>query len=200
VRKLGLTGGIASGKSSVAAMLCELGFTVLDADALGHQLMEPTQPAYDEILTEFGADLVSADGLIDRRKLGALVFSDPAKLARLNAILHPRIRKAMLDKFAVWQRAADRDVIFVEAALLVEAGFDKELDGLVVTWSQPEQQLQRLVARGLSETEALRRISAQLAPDEKLRHAKYKIDCSGTIESTRAQVQALAKTLRSESL
>jgi dephospho-CoA kinase len=197
VRKLGLTGGIASGKSSVAAILRELGFTVLDADALGHQLMEPAQAAYDEILTEFGAHLVTADELIDRRKLGAVVFSDPAKLARLNAILHPRIRKSMLDKFAAWQRAGDRDVVFVEAALLVEAGFDKELDGLVVTWSKPEQQIQRLVARGLTETEALRRISAQLAPDEKLRHAKYPIDCSGTIESTREQVLALAKNLRS---
>ena len=177
-------------------MLRELGFTVLDADALGHQLMEPSQAAYDEILTEFGSDLVTADDLIDRRKLGALVFSDPAKLARLNAILHPRIRKAMLDRFAAWEHAKNREVIFVEAALLVEAGFDKELDGLIVTWSRPEQQLQRLIARGLSETEALRRISAQLAPDEKLRHAQYKIDCTGTIEETRAQVVALAKNLR----
>ncbi len=199
MRKLGLTGGIASGKSSVAAMLHELGFTVLDADALGHQLMEPAQPAYDEILTEFGSDLVSEDGLIDRRKLGALVFADPAKLTRLNAILHPRIRKSMLDRFASWERANDRDIVFVEAALLVEAGFDKELDGLVVTWSKPEQQIQRLMARGWSEAEALRRISAQLEPEEKLRHASYPIDCSGSIESTREQVLALTKKLRAPS-
>jgi len=196
VLKLGLTGGIASGKSSVAAMLRELGFTVLDADALAHQLMEPGQPAYQEILAGFGADLAPSGGRIDRRKLGSIVFADPAKLTRLNAILHPRVREAMLRKFAEWQRTADRDVVFVEAALLVEAGFEQDLDGLVVTWSKPEQQVERLLARGLTQAQALSRIASQLAPTEKLRHAKYPIDCSGTLESTREQVQALAKNLR----
>ena len=177
-------------------MLRDLGFTVLDADALGHHLMEPGQPAYDEILTEFGADLASADGRIDRRKLARIVFADPTKLNRLNAILHPRIREAMLRKFAEWQRANGRDVVFVEAALLVEAGFDKELDGLVVTWSNPEQQLERLTARGLSEAEAKRRIAAQLAPEEKQRYATYQIDCSRSIEETRRQVAVLAEIFR----
>jgi dephospho-CoA kinase len=196
VQKLGLTGGIASGKSVVAAVLRELGFTVLDADALGHQLIEPGQPAYEEIVTEFGQDLAAADGRIDRRKLGAMVFADPDKLTRLNAILHPRIRESMLRKFAEWQSAGHREAVFVEAALLVEAGFEKELDGLVVTWSRPEQQIERLIARGLSEAEALRRMAAQLAPAEKVRRARYKIDCSGSMEVTREQVEALARTLR----
>ena len=196
VLKLGLTGGIASGKSSVAAMLRDLGFTVLDADALGHQLIEPGQPAYDEIIKEFGAAIAWERGRIDRRKLGAIVFTDPEKLARLNAIVHPRVREATLQKFAAWQRDGNRRVVFVEAALLVEAGFDKWLDGLVVAWCTPEQQLHRLRSRGLTETEARRRIDAQLDSAVKLNHAKYKIDCSTTLEETRRQVVALVETLR----
>jgi dephospho-CoA kinase len=114
----------------------------------------------------------------------------------LNAIVHPRVLSAILQKFAEWQRAGDRDIVFVEAALLVEAGFEKQLDGLVVTWSTPEQQLQRLVARGYSRTDTQRRIAAQLSPAEKLQHATYKIDCSLTLEDTRRQVAALIDTLR----
>jgi dephospho-CoA kinase len=194
--KLGLTGGIASGKSSVAAMLRELGFTVLDADALGHQLIEPGQPAYDEILAEFGGELASTGGRIDRRKLGDIVFADRARLDRLNAIVHPRIREAMLQKFAAWRRAGNRSVVFVEAALLVEAGFAQQLDGLVVTWCTPDQQLQRLLARGLTLADAQRRIASQLDAEAKLLHATYKIDCSHSIEETRQQVAALAEIWR----
>jgi dephospho-CoA kinase len=196
VLKLGLTGGIATGKSAVAAMLRELGFAVLDADAMGHQLMEPGESAYQEILEEFGASLAPDGGRINRNELARLVFRDRAKLEKLNAILHPRIKKAMLRKFGEWQRAGDREVIFVEAALLVEAGFDKELDGLVITNCRPEQQFARLTARGLTETEAKRRIAAQLEPQEKLRHATYLIDCSGSQQETSRQVAELAAELR----
>jgi dephospho-CoA kinase len=178
-------------------MLRELGFTVLDADALAHQLIEPGQPAYKEILAEFGPEIAPDGKRIDRSKLGAIVFADRTKLDHLNAIVHPRVHQSMVQKFAEWQRAGDRDVVFVEAALLVEAGFEKKLDGLVVTWCTPEQQLQRLLARGLSEAEAKRRIASQLAPSEKLLHAKYKIDCSLSLEDTRRQVAALVDTLRS---
>jgi len=177
-------------------MLRELGFTVLDADALGHQLIEPGQPAYKEILQEFGPQVAPDGGRIDRGKLAAIVFADPAKLARLNAIVHPRIREATLQKFAAWQRDANRDIVFVEAALLIEAGFDKWLDGLVVTWCTPEQQLQRLLTRGLTKTEAQRRIASQLDTKLKLSQAKYRIDCSAAVEDTRRQVTALVAHLR----
>jgi dephospho-CoA kinase len=193
--KLGLTGGIASGKSAVASMLRELDFPVLDADSISHRLMEPGQPAHDEILGEFGPDIASASGRIDRAKLAAVVFADPEKLARLNAILHPRVEQAMLLQFDAWQRSGFRDAVFVEAALLVEAGFTKYLDGLVVTFCTPAQQLERLLARGMSEVEARRRIAAQLPLDEKLRHATYTIDCSGSLDSTRTQVESLAANL-----
>jgi dephospho-CoA kinase len=196
--RLGLTGGIASGKSAVAAMLRELGFAVLDADALGHKLIEPGQAAYAEVIQEFGSSIADSSGRIDRSKLGAVVFADRAKLDRLNAIVHPRVAEVILSQFEVWRRAGVRDAVFVEAALLVESGIHKKLDGLVVVWCTPEQQLERLVARGLSEPEARRRISAQLPVEEKLRLATEKIDCSGSLEETRRQIETLAGKLRAQ--
>jgi dephospho-CoA kinase len=194
--KMGLTGGIASGKSAVAAMLREMGFPVLEADLVAHKLIEPGQPAHDEVLSEFGAELADSTGRIDREKLGAVVFSDPVKLARLNKIIHPRVEETMFRQFEHWQRSGVRDAGFVEAALLVEAGMAEKLDGLVVAFCSPEQQLERLRARGMSEVEARRRLAAQMPAEEKLRHATEKIDCSGTLEETRAQVRALAAKLR----
>jgi dephospho-CoA kinase len=194
--RLGLTGGIASGKSAVATMLREMGFAVLDADALAHKLIEPGQVAYAEVVREFGPSITDSSGRIDRSKLGAVVFADRAKLDRLNAIVHPRVAEVILSQFEVWRRAGVRDAVFVEAALLVESGIHKKLDGLVVVWCKPEQQVERLLARGLSETEARRRISAQLPVEEKLRLATEKIDCSGSLEQTRRQVAALAGKLR----
>ncbi|HKN22672.1 MAG TPA: dephospho-CoA kinase [Terracidiphilus sp.] len=194
--RYGLTGGIASGKSAVGALLREMGFPVLDADPIAHKLMEPGQPAHDEVLREFGADLAGADGRIDRSKLAAIVFADPDRLAKLNAILHPRVEQILLNQYEEWERSGVRDAGFVEAALLVESGFVSHLDGLIVAWCEPEQQLERLKARGMSEVDAKRRILAQLPLEEKLLRATYSIDCSGTMESTRAQVRALAAKLR----
>ncbi len=196
MRRLGLTGGIASGKSAVAAMLRDLGFPVLSADAVAHHLMEPGQEAYGEILRDFGSGVAPTNGVIDRPKLAAIVFADPAKLARLNAILHPRVEKAMLAQFEKWEQSGVSDAAFVEAALLVEAGFDKRLDGLVVAWCKPEQQIERLLARGMSELEARRRVGAQMPGEEKKKHATYSIDCSGTIAETLEQVRGLAAKLR----
>jgi dephospho-CoA kinase len=193
--RLGLTGGIASGKSAVAAMLREMGFSVLDADSLAHTLIEPGQPAYNEVLHEFGEAILEPSGRIGRVKLAALVFADRGKLARLNAIVHPRVEAAVLQQFEEWSRNGNRAAAFVEAALLVEAGYLGQLDGLLVAWCRPEQQLQRLLARGLSEQEARQRIAAQLPIAEKLRFATDKIDCSGTLEDTRQQVAALAAKL-----
>jgi dephospho-CoA kinase len=194
--RLGLTGGIASGKSAVAAMLREMGFAVLDADSLAHRLIEPGLPAYDEVLQEFGPGVVAPDGRVDRPKLSAIVFADRARLDRLNAIVHPRVAEVVFRQFEEWQRGGTRDAAFVEAALLIESGIHKKLDGLVVAWCAPEQQLERLLARGLSEAEARRRIAAQLPVEEKLRLATEKIDCSGSLEETRRQVEALATKLR----
>jgi dephospho-CoA kinase len=194
--KLGITGGIASGKSAVSAMLREMGFQVLDADSLAHKMMEHGEPAHDEILHDFGAQIADGIGRIDRAKLAAIVFADPAKLARLNAILHPLVEQAIFLKFAEWERGGARDAVFVEAALLVEAGYVPKLDGLLVAWCTPRQQLERLRARGMSEQEAHRRIAAQLPVEEKRKLATYEIDCSGSMEETRAQVRSFAAQLR----
>src|SRR5580698_1995880 len=188
MRKIGLTGGIASGKSTVAAMLRELGFDVIFADEISRRLLDPGQSAYEET--------VRPDGTLDRKKIAAIVFADRAQLARLNAIIHPRVEAQILKQFADWEREENRPVAFVEAALLVEAGYMKNLDGLVVTWCRPEQQVERLVARGMTEEEARARIGAQMPVEEKLKLADHKIDCSGTIEETRRQVGELAKTVR----
>jgi dephospho-CoA kinase len=197
MKRLGITGGIASGKSAVAGMLRGMGFRVIDADALGHTLMEPGTRAYGEIVAEFGAGVLGVDGRVDRGKLGSLVFADSKKLARLNAIVHPRVEEEMVRQFGEWEHDGVRDAAFVEAALLVEAGYQKNLDGLVVAWCRPEQQMERLMERGLSEAEARRRIAAQMPAEEKLAFATEKIDCSRSMEWTRRQVEELAGRLRS---
>jgi len=177
-------------------MLRELGFSVLDADSLAHKLIEPGQPAYEEVLREFGSAITDGQRRVDRTKLAALVFADRARLDRLNAIVHPRVAEVVFRQFEQWTRQGTRDAAFVEAALLIESGIHKNLDGLVVAWCRPEQQLERLAARGLSEAEARRRIGAQMPVEEKLRLATEKIDCSGSLEQTRRQVEALAAKLR----
>jgi dephospho-CoA kinase len=196
MKRLGITGGIASGKSAVAGMLREMGFRVIDADALGHSVMEPGTRAFEEIKRDFGEGIIGADGRIDRGKLGAIVFADAGKLKRLNAIVHPRVEEEMVRQFAEWEKSGVADAAFVEAALLVEAGYQKNLDGLVVAWCRPEQQMVRLLVRGLSEVEARRRIAVQMTVEEKLKYATEKIDCSGTLEETRRQVGELAERLR----
>lgn len=195
--RLGITGGIASGKSVVAQMLRDLGFPVLDADSLGHELMEPGTAAFAEIVKEFGSAILDGSRRIDRKKLGAAVFADAGKLTKLNAILHPRVEQEMARRFAEWENSGTTEAAFVEAALLVEAGYQKRLDGLVVAWCKPEQQIERLRARGMSEQQARQRISAQMPVDEKLKYATEKIDCSGTLDETRRQVEAFARKLRS---
>jgi dephospho-CoA kinase len=179
-------------------MLRELGFQVLDADGLAHTLIEPGQPAYQEVLRQFGTHVLQADGRIDRGKLGAVVFADEEKLARLNAIVHPRVEEEMIRTFVKWERDGVRDAAFVEAALLVEAGYHEKLDGLIVTWCKPEQQMERLLARGMSGEEARQRIAAQMPMKEKLAYATEKIDCSGSMEETRRQVDELAARLKRE--
>ncbi len=197
---VGLTGGIGCGKSTVAAMMREMGCIVIEADLLAHKLIEPGQPAYDEVLREFGPGVRSAGGRIDRRKLAAIVFADPAKLKLLNAIVHPRVIEAVDRQLAELGRTQPQAVAVVEAALLIESSYHERLDRLVVVWCEPEQQIERLVnrstGRGLTREEALRRINAQMQMDQKRRIADDEIDCSGPLEITRAQVENLVARLK----
>jgi dephospho-CoA kinase len=194
--RYGLTGGIASGKSTVAAMLRELGFPVIEADQVAHQVMEPGQPAYHEVVAVFGDAILDSDKRINRRSLAAIAFHDHEKLTHLNGIIHPRVEEEMLRMFAALAKSGKHAAAFVEAALIFEAGLHKKLDGVVVAWCLPQQQLARLMKRGLSEVEAGKRIAAQMPVAAKMALAVAKIDCSGTLDETRRQVEAFAERLR----
>ncbi|MFY9689792.1 MAG: dephospho-CoA kinase [Candidatus Acidiferrales bacterium] len=196
--RVGLTGGIASGKSTVDRMLRDRDYMVLDADAIAHELLEPLQAAHDAVVREFGREILRADATIDRGKLGAIVFADPAKRERLNAILHPRIREISDDWFARLDRPGGPAIAFEDAALILEAGLRKYFDRVVVCWCRPEQQIERLKERGLSLEQAHRRIAAQMSMDEKRRLADDVIDCSGSLEETERQVEALLAKLEQE--
>ena len=194
--RVGLTGGIACGKSTVAARMRELGCHVLDADKLAHQLIEPGQPAYEQVVREFGTEILFSDKRVDRARLAAIVFADRAKLAKLNAIVHPCVIAEQERELAALESDEPGAVAVVEAALLIEAGYHKRLDRLVVVWCRPEQQLERLLARGLTRTEADQRIAAQLPLDRKRVLADDLIDCSGTLDHTRLQVEELVGRLK----
>ncbi|MFZ3216515.1 MAG: dephospho-CoA kinase [Candidatus Acidiferrales bacterium] len=193
--RVGLTGGIASGKSTVASMLRDFDCPVLDADSLGHELLEQGQDAYHEVVREFGKEVLDAYGNVDRRALGQIVFADAQKRARLNQILHPRILDVVRKWFAALDCPDGPELAVVEAALIIEAGYHKELDQVIVCWCRPEQQLQRLQERGLSLEQAQLRIAAQMPMEEKRRCANETIDCSGSLEETERQVAAVVKQL-----
>ena len=202
--RVGLTGGIATGKTTVAAILRNLGCHMLDADKIAHHLIEPGAAAYGDVVREFGRGILTADGRVDRKKLGAIVFADPARLARLNAIVHPRVLETQDRELEALERGDSYAIAVVEAALLIEAGYAPKLDCLVVTWCTPEQQLERLTrqdadgvaGRGLTLEQARQRIAAQMAIEEKRRMADEVIDCSGSLEHTREQVIALVDKLK----
>ena len=192
--RVGLTGGIASGKSTVASMLRDSDCQVLELDAIGHEMLESGQSAHDEIVAEFGNEILDAAGNVDRSKLGRIVFADPARRERLNQILHPRILDVARLWFAALARPSGPELAFTEAALIVESGFYKDLDRVVVCWCTPKQQIERLQERGLSPEQAQQRVAAQMPMDEKRRYADMVIDCSGTLAATETQVgKALEK-------
>ena len=194
--KVGLTGGIASGKSTVASMLRDFDCPLLEADTLGHELLEQGQPAYNEVVAEFGNAVLDSYGKVDRSKLGAIVFADAAQRAKLNQILHPRIQEVVGKWFAALDRPGGPDMAFEDAALILEAGAKKNFDRVVVCWCSPEQQLERLQQRGLSVEDARLRIAAQMPIDEKRKLADEVIDCSGTMEETQRQVKLVLEKLK----
>ena len=193
--RVGLTGGIASGKSTVAAMLRELDCPVLDADTLGHELLEQGQDAFKEVVREYGQEVLDTYGNVDRSKLGQIIFADAQKRARLNQILHPRILDVVRRWFAALALAGGPELAVVEAALIIEAGYNKELDQVIVCWCPAQQQLQRLLERGLTAEQAKLRIAAQMPMEEKRRLGDETIDCSGSLAETERQVIEVLKRL-----
>jgi dephospho-CoA kinase len=193
--RIGLTGGISSGKSTVASMLRNHGCDVLEMDPIGHEFLEPGQAAFDEVVRDFGREILAPSGAIDRSKLGAMIFADPARRARLNAILHPRILDVVRKWFAALDRPGGPPFAVVEAALILEAGYHKELDRIILCWCRPEQQLARLEHRGFSTEQARARIAAQMPTDEKRKLADEIIDCSRSLGQTQREVDALVARL-----
>jgi dephospho-CoA kinase len=198
--RVGLTGGIGCGKSTVAAMMGELGCHILEADALGHQVIAPGGPAYEEVVREFGREILSPDGRIARPTLAAIVFARPDKLSRLNALVHPPLLAEIDGELARLESADPGGVAVIDAALLIEFNHFKKLDRLVIVWCTPEQQLARLTdpafGRCLPREQAQSRISAQIDLKQKRQLADDVIDSSGTIAETRRQVEALVADLK----
>jgi dephospho-CoA kinase len=183
---IGLTGNISTGKSTVAGMLAELGAEVIDADKVAHEVMRAGTPAHARIIETFGPEVLDCDGEIDRARLGARVFSDPAALARLEAIVHPATVEEIHRRIA----ATSADVTVVEAIKLIEVGMVTDCDSVWVTTCRPEQQIYRMMGgRGLSRAEAEQRVRAQPPQEEKIARADVIIDTSGTLSRTRSQVQ-----------
>ncbi len=191
---VGLTGGIASGKSTVARMLQERGCAIIEADLLAHEYLQPENPVSQEVLREFGAGILDASGKIDRAKLGEIVFGHAGKIERLNAVMHPHVLEEIARRLRELKRTGKTDVAVVVAALHIETGYYKTFDRLAVAWCRPEQQLERLIKRGLTPEQAERRIASQMPMEEKRRLADDQIDCSGTLQETTRQVdEALAR-------
>ena len=182
IRLFGLTGGVASGKSRVAARFRERGLFVIDADALAREVVAPGSEGLSAVVAAFGADVLASDGTLDRQRLGGIVFGDPAERARLNAILHPRIRDATMARAAELDAQGIRLACY-EAALLVENGLADAFRPLVVVAAPRELQRRRIQERdGLSESEADARIGAQLPLQDKIAVADYVIDNTGSLD------------------
>lgn len=194
-RVIGLTGGIASGKSTVAAMLRDEGAHIVDADVLARDVVAPGTPALAEIAERFGPGVLHGDGSLDRKQLGAMVFADPEARRALERITHPRIAAAGQEAIA-HLAARGVDPVIYEAALIVEKQLHAWMNGLIVVAVPPAVQLERLTARdGLDQDAARARLAAQLPLADKVAVADHVIDNSGTLEATRAQVQALWQRL-----
>jgi dephospho-CoA kinase len=193
---IGLTGGIASGKSTVAAMLRELGAPIVDADLLARQVVEPGTPALAEIVDRFGAELLDGEGRLDRKQLAARVFADPTARAVLNSITHPRIAIASRAGLAELG-AAGHEVAIYEAALLVENQVHRGLDGLIVVAVPEEVQVERVCRRDSIDAEAARaRLAAQLPLAAKVAVADWTIDNGGSREETRVQVERVWREIQ----
>ena len=196
---VGLTGGIASGKSLVARVFKDLGATVIDADRIVHELLEPDQDSWKEIVQYFGQDVQRPDKTIDRRKLGAIVFNDREKRSWLNACLHPRVFSVYTTQVAHLRMRTPDALLFFDAALLIESGYHKNVDRLIVVYAEQEQQVERLMARDkFTREEALMRIASQMPLGEKRSLADHVIDNSGDREETAQQARELFGKLKLE--
>jgi len=193
---VGLTGGIGTGKSTVSRMFRDLGCLIIDADLLAREVVEPGEPAYEKIVAEFGKQVLEADGQIDRKKLGALVFGDEAKRKRLEGFTHPEIRKRQADIRAELTADGFDGIVIFDAALLVETGGARNMDRLVVVVTDEATERKRLKLRDdIPEAEVAQKIRSQMPLAEKVKQAHYVVDNSGTREETERRVREVHQAL-----
>jgi dephospho-CoA kinase len=194
---VGLTGGLASGKSFVGRSLGDLGCLLIQADVLGRQVLEQGGETYEAVVATFGNQILDPDGKINRRRLARMVFSDSEQLAKLNALVHPPVKERERDLVAEFAREHPDGIAVTEAAILVETGSYKDYDRLIVAICGPEQQIERSMERdGVSREEVLNRLRRQMPLEEKVKHADFIIDTSGSKENTLQQVRTVYQSLR----
>jgi dephospho-CoA kinase len=193
---VGLTGGIATGKSMVVKLLADKGARIIDFDHLTRYVQEPGQPAWNELVSLFGREIIKDDQTINRRKLGEIVFQDPQKLARLNAIVHPLIFQEWRRRLAVLRESNCGGIVISDIPLLIETGEQKDFDLIILVYAPPWQQLERLrIRNGYNAEEARQRLSSQLPIDLKVPYADIIIDNSTSREKTSEQVDSLWEEL-----
>ena len=196
---VGLTGNIASGKSHASGVFAELGAHIIDADIIAHELFLPGTPTYAKVAKAFGPEVLAPDRTIDRRILGDIIFHDREKRLLLNSLVHPDVRAEVMRRAFELEKVEYDGILIIDAALLVESGFYKMLDRLIVVKCDPELQLARVMNRcGISAEEARTRIGTQLPVQEKIRMADFIIDTSGTYARTRDQIEGIYRELINE--
>jgi dephospho-CoA kinase len=189
---IGLTGGIGSGKSTAARLLAEMGAPVIDADKVGHEIYQPGTPAYAELTEAFGEGILAADRTIDRRKLGPMVFADPAALKRLNSIVHPKMFARMGEMVSAMRRGGEARPILIEAAILIEANWQPLFDEIWLVTASREHVIERVERdRGLKPEQIEARLRAQLSDDERRKYASREILNDGTLDDLRAEMTRL---------
>jgi len=197
---VGLTGGIASGKSLVAKVLKDLGAHLIDADKIVHDLLDPDQQAREEVLAYFGKGIQLPNGTIDRRKLGEIVFSDPGKRAWLNSCLHPKVFEVYTAQVRNLNARQPDAIVVFDAALLIETGYYKKMDKVIVVYAEEEQQLKRLMERDrFTHDQAMARIRSQMPLGEKRTHADYVIENTGNREETERRTREIFELLKKNS-
>ena len=190
--RIGLTGGIAAGKSMVSRLLAELGAWILDADAISREVVEPGTDGLKAVAAEFGEKVIMPDGTLDRKALGAEVFGDPQKLERLNGILHPIIKAEMLRRAAEIEEQHPEDIVIFDVPLLIESGWQDVADEVWLVSAPVEQRMRRIAMRdGLDEKQAMERISAQMTDEQKAKYADVIINNGGSIQELEERVTKL---------
>jgi len=195
--KVGLTGGLACGKSFVGAALADMGCLLIQADELGHEVLAPGGPAHDAVVNEFGREILSGDGTIDRKALAARVFGDPERLARLNALVHPAVIRLEEERAAEYAAVKSDGIAVVEAAILIETGSYKRFDKMILVTCDEQSQFERAMHRwGAAESDVRARLARQMPVAEKRKFADFVIDTSGNKEDTLRQTRAVYEQLR----